>query len=1280
MLQKFNLSFILRLLSFSMLFYIPGLYIPVILPVFVLPLITFCIIILSVLFEKMHLRLFPSLLISIVLVFVMFFLLQSVFSALHTTKSDSVFLHIGLSMWIFFLVFLFSFISSLFYLRSEKWKVFEPLLLILIICLLFWSQSNHTLTLFSHPIKATIYILVFISIQLIQALLLSRNTSHSLCSFFLFLPVLLICVYFISQTYNALSVSTNGGLIQPTLFRFDFSPFLSLQNEIKLNDKLVLIVHTKQENTNNMLRRVYLSGWNERKGFFEENAPGEDPQIKQVPSKYTTLTHFPFKLRSPAEQEFFIVNFDPSALIAMDYPVSITPYRIWNSTAFNGAYLVTSQSTGFMPFELYDSKAPTGEITEGLSADGLSFYTKIDTENKKLITPLAESLIENIPGYYDRVLALTSYLRDGDYRYSLKPGIAPNGNQLTYFLFETKKGYCTYFAFSLCLMLRSVGIPARVAAGFFIQSDSGALDYYPVRANMAHAWVEVFFPQYGWVSFDPTTSKFAEGEDHLFSTNPGGDEFIQLLNEIIDKRNLLMPDSETESDLSSSNALLRFLSSYILNARNTLFMCIIIALCLIPVSRVAYSAYVIHYSKNNRKVILMISKKMYRLLRRKGKKMQPSQSRQDFIDSLHDDDLSFLFALEQKARYAPVCNREDTLNAKDIIKALLKRYSPHFYFFCLFVLLSASISPAQLSAQTIPDSSVTIETSDLLVSQAQEAITVENWEAVISILSDGIRLYPSNPVFHFMLGDLYYSKSLFAPAYKEFTRANTLGYTNNEIYSRLADSASSLNLDEKALDYLKIFLQTSPDDLFSWSNYGWLCYKTHRLDEGITSLLKVTETYGPDSNIYVGLGNLYTASFDYLKAKKFYTLAIKLAEEKAQPYLSSIYYYNRSILEEVFYNFDDAYKDTTKSLSSSARSSGYLMQGELELRRLNYQGAFTQYISAFSLDSTPLATIGLADTLLQAGYPEEAGRYISALQSKTDLSWIANYGTTIDQYTADLHKIQKDFYRLKLNMEKRKVVHNLSTYISRLWNICTFSLYKWYHSSYYRVQNKNVAQSYETTMKDPQSISGQNLYINSFYYLAFDKWKKIASPYLSRAENIEKSYVKAAEPSYFYEQAVLNKNKNLFDKAIRSLDPVWERHYQAEALAERILLTNDNESHLKQEYLEKLFSLSPASFSFYDLNLPVSFFLQDSRIKQNRNDMAKIRKLLLQTGFMANPQSSYQLNIESTDTFIRVSLENINNNHTLYTQDIPSLKVNNQKRTEFINSFSTKVFRTDLGI
>ena len=79
----------------------------------------------------------------------------------------------------------------------------------------------------------------------------------------------------------------------------------------------------------------------------------------------------------------------------------------------------------------------------------------------------------------------------------------PRGNVADEFLFEMDAGYCTYFATTMVVMLRSQDIPARMAVGY-TPGERVAEDEWVVRGYDAHAWVEVFFPEVGWVRFDPT--------------------------------------------------------------------------------------------------------------------------------------------------------------------------------------------------------------------------------------------------------------------------------------------------------------------------------------------------------------------------------------------------------------------------------------------------------------------------------------------------------------------------------------------------------------------------------------------------------------------------------------------------------------------------------------------------------------------------------------------------------------------------------------------------------
>jgi transglutaminase-like putative cysteine protease len=105
---------------------------------------------------------------------------------------------------------------------------------------------------------------------------------------------------------------------------------------------------------------------------------------------------------------------------------------------------------------------------------------------------------------YDRVMAVTAYLQK-NYRYSLELGHVPPGRDpMDWFLFDVKVGYCEQFATAEVMMLRSLGIPARLATGYGTGEYDPILNQAIVRERDAHAWVEVWFADHGWVPFDPT--------------------------------------------------------------------------------------------------------------------------------------------------------------------------------------------------------------------------------------------------------------------------------------------------------------------------------------------------------------------------------------------------------------------------------------------------------------------------------------------------------------------------------------------------------------------------------------------------------------------------------------------------------------------------------------------------------------------------------------------------------------------------------------------------------
>jgi protein-glutamine gamma-glutamyltransferase len=119
------------------------------------------------------------------------------------------------------------------------------------------------------------------------------------------------------------------------------------------------------------------------------------------------------------------------------------------------------------------------------------------------IKELALQITAKAPTEYDKAAAIELYLKT-HFQYSLNLTGQQTADPLAYFLFTRRSGHCEFFAAAMTVMLRDIGIPARYVGGFLPGEYNDVGGDWIVRASDAHTWVEVFFPGYGWMTFDPT--------------------------------------------------------------------------------------------------------------------------------------------------------------------------------------------------------------------------------------------------------------------------------------------------------------------------------------------------------------------------------------------------------------------------------------------------------------------------------------------------------------------------------------------------------------------------------------------------------------------------------------------------------------------------------------------------------------------------------------------------------------------------------------------------------
>jgi hypothetical protein len=190
--------------------------------------------------------------------------------------------------------------------------------------------------------------------------------------------------------------------------------------------------------------------------------------------------------------------------------------KMWVSE-LNSAYFIYNpagnQQLAAFQEQRFEELRKVSRMT-GPDKNFMDYYTFMpkDEEYKK-ISELAKEITKNASAPIDKITAIRDYFLSKDefgqplFKYSDNPGIPgmPSANKLTYFLLENRKGYCAYYAGATLFMLRSLGIPSRVAAGYLtVDRSSKNPGWYWFYADQAHAWVQVYFHGYGWMDFDTT--------------------------------------------------------------------------------------------------------------------------------------------------------------------------------------------------------------------------------------------------------------------------------------------------------------------------------------------------------------------------------------------------------------------------------------------------------------------------------------------------------------------------------------------------------------------------------------------------------------------------------------------------------------------------------------------------------------------------------------------------------------------------------------------------------
>ena len=215
-------------------------------------------------------------------------------------------------------------------------------------------------------------------------------------------------------------------------------------------------------------------------------APHLGPALRQniLLESLDTPVLFAAPFAETVSGKFLTVQADSTGALYLPFPSSS---RI--------EYSVVSRSNSVVPADFQPSPVSYSESF-------VRHFLQMPLQSER-IAVLAREIAQTKRTTYDKAIAIQDYL-SRNFRYSLDAPLAEQAQPLEEFLFTRKTGYCEHYATAMVIMLRAIGIPARLITGFLAIDWNEYGNYYLVRQQDAHAWVEVHLPHSGWVMMDPT--------------------------------------------------------------------------------------------------------------------------------------------------------------------------------------------------------------------------------------------------------------------------------------------------------------------------------------------------------------------------------------------------------------------------------------------------------------------------------------------------------------------------------------------------------------------------------------------------------------------------------------------------------------------------------------------------------------------------------------------------------------------------------------------------------
>lgn len=310
----------------------------------------------------------------------------------------------------------------------------------------------------------------------------------------------------------------HGILATEALSGFSESVRLGDVGRIKLNPEIVMRVRVRLPGGDDPIdlrwRGVTLDHYD---GRSWTGSGAWRPATRRTERAFSVDPRFP--TFSVTEQRFFLEPLSVSTVFVAPRPIFVTGLQTLMRNDGDGLRTMPHPNSK-LEYRIYsDTHQPSaGELARDLSRDYPSDirqrYLQLPSGFDARVGELAARVAAGSPTPIAAIRAIETHLRT-NYTYTLDLTRLSSGDPVADFLFGTRQGHCEYFASAMVLMLRTVGVPARLVNGFQMGEYNQAANVFTVRQSDAHSWVEVYFVKHGWVQFEPTPdagmSRYSDG-------------------------------------------------------------------------------------------------------------------------------------------------------------------------------------------------------------------------------------------------------------------------------------------------------------------------------------------------------------------------------------------------------------------------------------------------------------------------------------------------------------------------------------------------------------------------------------------------------------------------------------------------------------------------------------------------------------------------------------------------------------------------------------------------